>query len=92
MNFQNVTDLSKVRQSLLFESLLSSSSCLITKIETSVLGEIFDMIDMVNDFRVSRKHLLVLTPTFNETMLKNITINYDVTIEYINEGGFHVIA
>ena len=92
MNFQNVTDLSKVRQSLLFESLLSSSSCLITKIETSVLGEIFDMIDMVNDFRVSRKHLLVLTPTLKEIMLKNITINYDVTIKYINEGGFHFIA
>ena len=81
-----------MRESLLFESVLSSSSCLITIVETYVIGEVFDMIDMVNSFRVGRKHLLVLTPTLKDIMLKNITINYDVTIKYINVGGFHFIA
>ena len=71
-------------------SVLASSSCLITIVEIHGAGdEVLDVIDMVNDFRADRKRLLILTPSFNETMFKNVTINYDVTIEHSYGGDIN---
>ena len=91
MRFKTVKELWKVREPLLLKSLLASSSCVITIIESSVNDEVFDLIHMVNDFKVHRKHLLLLTPTFNATNLKNLTINYDVTIVHSNGGKFQIM-
>ena len=84
--FKNFEELSKVRAHHLFSSVLSSSSCVITIIETYDDDEVFDAIDMMNGFRADRKHLHILIPTFEENMFKNITINYAVNIEH-NDGG-----
>ena len=70
-------------------SVLASSSCLIIIVETYADNQVLDMIDMVNDFRADRKHLLILAPTFNEAMFKNVTINYDVTIEHSYGGDIN---
>ena len=45
---------------------------------------------MVNDFRADRKYLIVLVPTFDETMFENITINYAVTIEHSDGGDVNI--
>ena len=74
-------------------SVLASSSCLITIVEIHSEGdEVLDVIDMVNDFRADRKRLLILAPTFNEAMFKNVTINYDVTIEHSYGGDITIVS
>ena len=72
-------------------SVLASSSCLIIIVETYADNQVLDVIDMVNDFRADRKRLLILAPTFNETMFKNVTINYDVTIEQSYRGDISIL-
>ena len=66
---------------------MASISCLITIIEAHSNDGILDMIDMVNDFRVGRKQLLLMVPDFDKKMFGNITINYDVTIAHGPEGN-----
>ena len=70
----------------MFSSILASSLCLMTIIETNSDDGILEIIDMVNDFRVDTKHLSLKVSNFNENMLGNITINYDVTIEHRDKG------
>ena len=72
-------------------SVLASSSCLIIIVETYADNQVLDVVDMVNDFRADRKRLLILAPTFNETMFKNVTINYDVTIEHSYGGDISIL-
>ena len=79
-------ELLKIREHPLFSSVLASSSCVITIIETRVNQEVLDAIDMINGFRADTKHLLLSVPKFDETMFKNITINYAINIEQ-SEGG-----
>ena len=86
VRLKNVQELSQARKHRLFSSILASSSCVIGIIETYVHDEILDTIDMMNGLRADRKHLLLLAPTFHETMFRNITINYAVTIEH-SDGG-----
>ena len=83
-------ELLKVREHPLFSSVLASSSCVITIIETHVNQEVLDAIDMINGFRADTKHLLLSVPKFDETMFKNITINYAVNIKQ-SEGGEVII-
>ena len=71
-------------------SVLASSSGLITIVETHASDEVLEVIDMVNNARADRKRLLILAPTFNETMFKNVTINYDVTIEHSYGGDINI--
>ena len=90
LRFRDAKELLKVRGHILFSSVLASSSCLITIVDTHSGDEVLDVIDMVNDFRADRKRLLILAPTFNETMFKNVTINYDVTIEHSYGGDINI--
>ena len=91
LRFKNVEELLKVRDNPIFSSVLALSSCLIIIIETNYENGILDVIDMVGDFRAERKHLLVIVPKYNEEMLKNITINYEVTFEHRDEGNISTI-
>ena len=91
MRFENVEGLLKSKDNPLFSSILASSSCFASIIETNDNEEVLNVIQMVNDFMVDRKHLLLLVPTLNETMFKNITINYDVSIEHRDEGNINII-
>ena len=86
LRFKNVRELLKLRDGILFSSILASSLCLMTIIETNSDDGILEIIDMVNDFRVDTKHLSLKVSNFNENMLGNITINYDVTIEHRAKG------
>ena len=90
LRFRSGEEFLKLRHNHLFSYALASSSCLISIIETFSEDEVLDLIDMVNDFRADRKSLLLKVPTFNENMFKNITINYDVTIEHRDEGNINI--
>ena len=90
LRFRSGEEFLKLRHNHLFSYALASSSCLISIIETFSEDEVLELIDMVNDFRADRKSLLLKVPTFNENMFKNITINYDVTIEHRDEGNINI--
>ena len=90
LRFKNIEELSKVREHHLFSSVLASSSCIITIIETHDDDETLDAIDMMNGVRADRKQLLLLVPTFDITKFKNITINYDVAIEHSDGGDSNI--
>ena len=82
--------MSKVREHHLFSSVLASSSCVIAIIQTYLDDEVLNAVDIVNAFRADRKHLLLLVPTFDETMFKNTTINYAVTFENSDGGEVNI--
>ena len=85
-------ELLKGRNDHLFSSVLASSRCFITIIKANGGDWVLDVIDMVNDFRADFKHLLLIIPTFNENMLNNITLNYDVSIiNHREEGNINII-
>ena len=88
LRFENMEELLKVRYDLLFSSALASSSCLITIIETNGDDRVLDVIGIVNEIRVERKHVLLIVPTFNEDNFKNITTNYEVTIDHQDKGKY----
>ena len=82
--------MSKVTGHNSFSSVLASSSCVNTIIETYVDHEVFNAINMMNAVRADKKHLLLFVSTFKETMFKNITINYAVTIQHSAGGDFNI--
>ena len=84
-------ELLKVRNDHLFLSVLASSQCFIITIKSNGSDGVLDVIDMVNNFRADFKHLILIIPRFDESMYKNITINYDVSIEHMDEGNFHIL-
>ena len=90
LRFKNVAELLKVRKHHSFLSVVASSSCVITIIQTFDEDEFLDAIDMMNGFRAERKHLLLLVPTFDEKLFKNITINYAVTIKHSDGGDVNI--
>ena len=59
---QNAKELLKLGEIDLLTDILASTSCLITIVEVDDLGEAFKIIDMVNEFPVSKKHLVVIVP------------------------------
>ena len=88
LRYRNVKELLKVRGHPLFSSVLASSSCVNTIIETYADpdNKVLDAIDMMNSIRADRKHLLLLVPSFDADIFKNLTINFVVTIEH-SDGG-----
>ena len=90
MRFRNAKDLYEARYDLVYSSVLVSSSCLITIVETNSDFWALAVIYVVKYFRVERKHLVLIVPTFNENTFKNLTLNYDVTIENRDKGKLNI--
>ena len=44
------------------------------------------MINMMNDFNIQRKHLLIKSPILDMNIFQNIAINFEVTVEQ-SDGG-----
>ena len=90
LRFRNAEEMSNLRGHNLFSSVVASSSCVHTIIETYIDDEVFNAIDMMNAVRAERKHLLLIISTFKETMFKNIIINFAVTIQHSGEGDVNI--
>ena len=95
MRSQNAKELLKLGEINLLTDILASTSCLITIVEVDDLGEAFKIIDMVNKFPVSKKHLVVIVPKLDSNGLhrhlairesQNTTINYNVVVHQKHEG------
>ena len=67
-------------------SILSKISCLVTLVETDNDDEVPLLIDMINDVKIERKHLLLMVSNLSKTILKNKTINYNVGMYQKDKG------
>ena len=79
----------------MLSSLLASTSCLFTIVETDDIEEVLRLIDMVNVLSVDEKYLLLIVPTFDSAAIQNfqqfwngenMTINYNVVVHHKNAG------
>ena len=83
---QNTKEVLKLRGNPLFSSLINSISCLVTIVETDNNEEVLRLIEMVNELSVTKKHLLLILPTFDSTTVQNLTINFQVIVNHGEAG------
>ena len=65
-----------------FQDILASMSCLILIAQVSTFTEVSYSIDMMTQFRVAKKHLIIEIPSLDVTSLQNKTINFNVLINH----------
>ena len=84
-----MNELLKLRRDPLLLSLINSISCMVAIGEPATVNEVLELINMVNEFPVAKKYLLLVAPTFEPTVLKNLTINFQVIFNYSETGKNH---
>ena len=87
ISFQNSTEFLKFRASPLFNSALDTSSCLNAILEMEIEKDILEVINLINDYQMPKKHLHLIVPALNKNTFQNLTLNYDVTFEI--KGTFY---
>ena len=65
---------------------METISCLTTRVQAKNDMEASQMIDIVKQFRVPQKHLIITIPELNINYLQNKTINFNVMIKPQTEG------
>ena len=88
--FKNANELLKVKSNPQFSLILARVKCLDIVVEANG-DEVSQLIDMVNDLKVGRKHLLLIVPALDLSVMKNKTINYNVMI-YDRSSGNIILA
>ena len=76
----------KLRGNSLFKSILNKSPCLSTLLEMKYENDILEVINMINEYHIIKKHIQFIVPTFNDSMFHNMAINYDVTLHEKHAG------
>ena len=85
MRFENAEELLRVKESPLFSSITSSSSCLITVVESGD-GNVLQLLGLVNELNVAKKFLILIVTSLNTSLLRNVTINYNVILDNRGKG------
>ena len=62
-------------------------SCLMVIARKHNESEVSQLMDIVNEFRIEKKYLLIFLETFNTTFLRKKTINFNVIISHREPGG-----
>ena len=83
ITFQDAASLSIATRDPRFESLIASTSCLVTIVRTNYDTEITTLFGLMRKIQVTAKFLFIETPVLNYNLLQNKTINYKV---FINHG------
>ena len=63
-------------------SLISSVSCLRIMAEANTNTEVSHVIDIVNEFRVGEKYLIIKTTELDKSSIQNKTINFNVMVHH----------
>ena len=61
-------------------------SCLMTIVRKHNDSEVYQLIDIVNDFWIEKKYLVVFVAKFNTTFLRKKTVNFNVIINQEEPG------
>ena len=86
INFQNLGELLAINGSDKFKSLVSRINCLKTMAQLNNDLEVSQLIDVMNDLKISKKHLIIFMETLDTTLFRKKAINFNVTILH-NESG-----
>ena len=86
MKFRGAKDLLEVKDHPKMSTIMSKISCLVTSVETDQDDEVSLLINMLNDMKVERKHLLLIVSKLNKTILNEKTINYNVGMYHKYKG------
>ena len=86
VKFQNLGQLLEVKDSKKFMSMLAKMSCLVTLTRMSNGSEVSQMIDVVNEFKISKKHLIIFVKKLNTTLLRKKAITFNVIIHHNGPG------
>ena len=73
------------------KSLTAKMSCLITVGDVSNESELLTLIDLVQGLKIAQKYLLATMDTFNATIFRETTINFNVMINHRGEGMLKLI-
>ena len=83
---QNAKELIEQRGNPLFSSAAASISCLVTIVETHDKEDMLKLIDMVDDFYVAKKYLVLIAPTFGGAQFQNLTISFQTMVLHRETG------
>ena len=86
IKFKNLGKLLEVKESKKFMSMTAKMSCLVTMTRMNNDLEVSLLIDVMNDLKISKKHLIISLETLNATLLKKKTITFDVIIHHKESG------
>ena len=67
-------------------TVMESISCLTTTVQAQNDTEVAQVIDVVKQFRVAKKHLIINIHELNVNSLQNKTINFNVMIKHQSAG------
>ena len=84
--FQNLGELLEVHGSDKFNSMMARIQCLKTMAQLNDAWEVSQLIDVVNELKISKKHLIIFMETLNVTLLRQKAINFNVIIHHTGSG------
>ena len=87
MRFGNVDVLLGVKDSNVFQSIMTSISCLTILAEVENTEEVSKLVDIIKDQRVVTKGVVVIASAQNLTSLLNKSFNFNVFIHYRDIGN-----
>ena len=86
IKFESFQDLVQVENGKNLKSIATGMSCLMTIADISNEFEMFQMIDMIRELKITKKYLVILINTIDTNILGNITINFNVMIDHRKTG------
>ena len=91
VKFQNLGELLKIKVSEKFKSMTARMSCLMTMTRMNNDLEVSQLIDVVNELKVSKKYLIIFVETLNTTLLRKKAIPFNVIIHHNESGEVKVV-
>ena len=91
VKFQNLGKLLEVNASTKFKTIITKMSCLTTMAQMNKELEVSQLIDIVNEFRISNKSLVIFMESLNATLLRKKTITFNVIIHHNKSGECRVM-
>ena len=86
IKFHSLGELLEVKESQKLKSMTARMSCLVTMTQLNNDLEASQLIDVVNEFKISKKHLIIFVKKLNTTLLRKKAITFNVIIHHNGPG------
>ena len=86
MRYENSKELLKLKDNILFPTLMHSTSCIVMRVETDEIGHMLKLIEMVNALPLPKKHLQLFVSKSDSAQFENLTINFQVSFHQKKKG------
>ena len=86
IKFQNLGELLEVKGSQKFKFMTARMSCLVTMTQLNNDLEVSQLIDVLKELKISKKHLIIFVKNLNVTLLRKKAITFNVIIHHNGSG------